>query len=234
MKNLILSFVLLFSVATSASAMSHAAWDALLKKNVASSGKVNYRGFRTDKVKLDAYLKALKSNVPISSTSKNEKKAYWINAYNAFTIKLVVDNYPVRSINDIKIGGKTPWLRKWIKIGGQTLSLNDIENNKLRKPYKDGRIHFVINCASFSCPVLLNKAVTAKNVESVLTSQTKRFINDKARNQITSKSAKISSIFDWYKADFGDVGTFINKYSKVKMASNAKISYMVYSWSLNE
>ncbi len=234
MKNLILTFILLFSVASSAMAIDHSAWDALLKKNVTKKGKVNYRGFRTDEEKLDAYLKELENNAPTSATSKTEALAFWINTYNAFTVKLIVDNYPVRSINNIKPGGTTPWLHKWIKIGDETLSLNEIENNKLRKPYKDARIHFVINCASFSCPILLNQALTADNVESVLVMQTKQFINDQARNQITSKSARISSIFDWYKSDFGDVREFINKYSKTKISSKAKITYMAYSWALNE
>jgi hypothetical protein len=234
MKNTIALFILLFSLTTAFAGADHSGWDALLKKNVSSAGKVNYKGFRTDKTKLEAYLKELENNVPSNDESANAKKAFWVNAYNAYTVLLIVDNYPVRSINDIKLGGATPWARKWIKIDGTTMSLNDIENNKLRKVYNDGRIHFVINCASFSCPILLNQAYTAENIESNLTAQTKKFINDDARNQITSKSAKISSVFDWYRADFGDVTDFINKYSKTKIGSNTKISYMPYSWDLNE
>ena len=234
MKKLFLSLIVLFSVTASFAEMDHSDWDALLKKYVTSAGKVNYKGFRTDKTKLEAYLTKLETNVPGSSESSNAKKAYWCNAYNAYTVKLIVDNYPVRSINDIKLGGATPWARKWIKIGSETLSLNDIENTKLRKVYKDARIHFVINCASFSCPILVNKALTSANIEATLAAQTKSFINDSARNQITAKSLKISNIFDWYKEDFGDIITFINKYSKVKVAAGTKIEYLPYSWDLNE
>lgn len=234
MKKWIGIWIVLMSFSNVFAAMDHSEWDALLKKYVTSAGKVNYKGFRTDKAKLEAYLTKLESNVPAASESSNAKKAFWCNAYNAYTIKLIVDNYPVKSINDIKIGGTTPWTRKWIKIGGATLSLNDIENDKIRKVFKDARIHFVINCASFSCPILVNKALTADNIEATLAAQTKSFINDSARNQITSKSAQISNLFEWYKEDFGDIKTFINKYSKVKIGANVKITYLPYSWDLNE
>lgn len=234
MKKIITLFVLLFAMGSAFAEADHLAWDALLKKHVSAAGKVNYKGFIKDKAKLDAYLAELEANVPAAGESVNAKKAFWCNAYNAYTVKLIVDNYPVRSINDIKKGGATPWTHKWIKIGGATLSLNDIENDKLRKVYKDARIHFVINCASFSCPILLNKALTESNIEAVLTAQTKAFINDDARNNITGKAAKISSVFDWYQSDFGDVRTFINRYSKVKIGADAKITYLPYSWDLNE
>lgn len=234
MKTIFILFITLFSFSNTQAAADHSTWNDLLKKHVSSAGKVNYKGFRADKTKLEAYLKELEKNVPTSNESANATKAFWVNAYNAYTVKLIVDHYPVRSINDIKVGGATPWVNKWIKIDGTTMSLNDIENNKLRKAYNDARIHFVINCASFSCPILLNQAYTAENIEGLLTAQTKKFINDDARNQITSKSAKISSIFEWYQSDFGDVKAFINKYSKTKIGSAVKITYMPYSWDLNE
>ncbi len=234
MSKWIFTFSIALTSLVSFGQMNHSAWDALLKKHVSATGKVNYKGFKADKSKLEAYIKELENNVPGANESSNAKKAFWCNAYNAYTVKLIVDHYPVRSINDIKEGGTTPWLRKYIKIGGETLSLNDIENNKLRKPFNDPRIHFVINCASFSCPILLNKALTADNIEAALNSQTIAFINDETRNEITKKSAQISNIFDWYKSDFGDVRTFINTYSKTKIAAGTKITYLPYSWDLNE
>ncbi len=234
MNTRILTFFMVMSSFLFHAQMDHSAWNSLLNKHVSSAGKVNYKGFKADKAKLEAYIKDLESNVPKSSESMNAKKAFWVNSYNAYTIKLIVDNYPVRSINDIKVAGTTPWLGKFIKIGGETMSLNDIENEKLRKPFNDPRLHFVINCASFSCPILLNKALTAQNIEGLLESQTKVFLNDDTRNDISSKTAQISSIFNWYKSDFGDVKTFINKYSKTKISASTKITYMPYSWDLNE
>ena len=127
-------------------------WNGLLRKYVNSSGKVNYKGFKSDKSKLDAYLKELENNPIQENWSKAKKMAYWINAYNAFTIKLIVDNYPISSIT--KLHGGKPWDVKWIKLGGQTYSLNNIENDILRPKYKDARIHFAVNCAAKSCPPL--------------------------------------------------------------------------------
>ena len=110
------------------------------------------------------------------------------------------------SINNIKPGGTTAWLHKWIKIGDETLSLNEIENNKLRKPYKDARIHFVINCASFSCPRLRNEAFTAERLNEQLGDQMKGFINNKTKNKLDPDNPKMSKLFKWYRGDFKDTG----------------------------
>ena len=144
----------------------------------------------------------------------------------------MVDNYPVKSIKDIA-GGK-PWDKKFIKLDGKTLSLNDIENGIIRKDFNEPRIHFAVNCASISCPKLLNKAYTAGNLNSLLESQTKRFINDNSMNMISATKPEISNIFDWYKVDFGNVITFLNKYSDTEIESSAKISYKEYNWNLNK
>ena len=114
------------------------------------------------------------------------------------------------------------------------MSLNDLETNKLRKAFKDGRIHFAVNCASISCPTLYNKAFTADNVESNLSMLAKKFISDKSRNKISADKAELSKIFDWYKEDFGNVVDFINKYSSVKMKAETKITYLEYDWNLNK
>ena len=112
----------------SANPPSHEAWDALLKKYVSGTGKVNYKGLKTDKTKLEDYLKTLSNNAPEESWSKGEQMAFWINAYNAFTVKLIVDNYPLSSIS--KLHGGKPWDHKWIKIGAKTYSLNNLEDRK--------------------------------------------------------------------------------------------------------
>lgn len=234
-------FILFISILTFFSVNSqvnHSKWDALLKAHVSKSGIVDYKGFKADQSKLTAYLNELAANAPSSSWSKNETMAYWINAYNAYTVQLMVKNYPLKSIMDLKYSGKSAWDYKWIKIGTETLSLNDIEHIKLRKKYNDARIHFAVNCASFSCPVLLNKAYTADNLSTQLDNQARLFINDPKRNQISSSSVKISQIFEWYTDDFTVGGKsvidYLNKYSKTKIKAGTNIGYMNYNWNLNE
>jgi len=114
------------------------------------------------------------------------------------------------------------------------LSLNDIENVIIRPTFKDARIHFAVNCAAKSCPPLLNKAYTASNVQSLLESQTKKFVNNAALTTITPDAVTISKIFDWYGEDFGDLITYLNKYSSTKINAGAKVNFMEYDWSLNE
>ncbi len=211
---------------------SHEAWDALLKKYVSATGKVNYKGLKTDKTKLEEYLKTLSGNAPEESWSKADQMAFWINAYNAFTIKLVVDNYPLSSIN--KLHGGKPWDHKWIKIGSKTYSLNNIENDILRPQFKDARIHFAVNCAAKSCPPLLNAAWTASNLNSNLDAQAKKFINNTAFNKLSEKKVEVSKIFEWYAEDFGNLPTFINKYASTKVGAKVKVVYQEYDWSLNE
>jgi len=209
---------------------SHASFDALLRKNVTSSGKVNYNGFKGN-ASFEQYLKDLSANEPQSGWSRNKKLAYWINAYNAFTIKLIVDNYPVSSITKLK-GGK-PWDYSFIKIGSNTYSLNHIEHKIIRPTFKEPRIHFACVCAAKSCPKLANKAYTASNLNSLLTTQTKYFINNKNKNQIADKNLKVSSLFDWYASDFGDVNAYIAKYYNGTFEADTDIEFMDYDWSLN-
>ena len=221
-------------------APSHQQWDKLLKKYVTTDGRVNYKGLQKDKASLDDYLKTLSNNAPQSSWSENEKKAYWINAYNAFTISLVLQHYPVKSIKDI--GGSiykinTAWDIKFITIGGKKYDLNNIEHRILPKEFDDPRIHFAIVCASISCPLLRNEAYTATELNVQLESAGKAFLNDKTKNSITAGKAQLSKYFSWYKGDFTKKGTlieFINKYSQIKLNENAKIDYLDYNWSLNE
>jgi len=212
--------------------LSHEAWNALLSKHVSSTGTVNYSGFKANKSNLQDYLDLLANNPPQSGWERSKTMAYWINAYNAFTVKLIVDNYPLGSITDLE-GGK-PWSKRWIKLGNQTYSLDQIEKEILLKKYKDARVHFAVNCAAKSCPALLNQAWTANNLESNFERQTKSFINNSQFNEISPKSAKVSQLFNWYASDFGDVKAFINKYSDTQLKSNAKIDFMEYNWKLNE
>ncbi len=221
-------------------APSHQQWDKLLKKYVNSSGLVNYKGFQKDKSELDAYLKMLSECSPGPGWSTNEQKAFWINAYNAFTVSLIVKHYPVKSIKDI--GGKiykvnTPWDIKFINIGGKKYDLNNIEHGILRKKYDDPRIHFALVCAAISCPRLRDEAYNAAKLDAQLDDAGKEFLNDKSKNKITAQRADLSKYFSWYKDDFtknGSLADFINKYSSIKINSKTTIGALDYNWNLNE
>lgn len=213
-------------------AFSHASWNALAQKHISATGKVNYKGFKADITAFDAYLKSLADNPIQSGWSRGEKIAYWINAYNAFTIKLIVDNYPVKSITDLE-GGK-PWDKKWIKLGGKTYSLNNIEHDILRPTYKDARIHFAVNCAAKSCPPVWNKAWTAGNLNGQLERSAKSFINNAKYNSVGGSDASISKIFEWYAVDFGNIVDYLNKYATTKVAAGTAVKYKEYNWALNE
>ncbi len=251
MKPIILIFAVFFAVACGGplpgmadnTAPDHSGWNALLQKNVSPDGRVNYKGFVADKAALENYLKLLSENAPDrNSWSEEEQLAYWINAYNAFTVKLIVDNYPTESIRDLGPKLKIPlvkdvWHYKFFKIGGQESSLDEIEHSILRKEFEEPRIHFAINCASVSCPPLLNEAFLPETLESQLDKVAKDFINDSSRNRITSNDIEISAIFSWFKGDFTKNGTlidFLNQYSMTKISQKAKVSHMKYDWNLNE
>ena len=210
-------------------AFSHQAFDDLLRKHVSSAGKVNYAGFKQDQAKLTAYIKQLEGQPVESGWSKNKKLAFWINTYNANTISLILNNYPIKSITDLE-GGK-PWDKKFVKADGKTLTLNNIENDIIRPTFKDARIHFAVNCAAKSCPPLMNKAWTESNLQSELEKRAKSFINNSKYNTISSGSATISKIFEWYAVDFGSLNDYLAKYSEVN--SSTQISYNEYDWSLN-
>lgn len=222
---------------------SHAQWDALLKKHVAPDGMVDYRGFIKDRQKLKTYLKLLQAGVPDPlAWSREEQLAYWINAYNAFTVKLIIDNYPLQSIKELnrKMAAptnKTIWDKKFFTLAGQPFSLNMIEHGILRKEFIEPRIHFAINCASVSCPVLLNEAYTAVKLEQQLERQTRQFINDPSKNKLSAQNPEVSYIFNWFADDFiknSNLIQFLNRYSKTKINPNAKISFLEYDWNLNE
>ena len=211
-------------------AFDHSAWNDLLKKHVSATGKVNYKTFKADLELLDAYMRSLNESAPTESASKEERLAYWINAYNAVTVRLIITNYPVSSITKLD-GGKT-WDVKRYTNGSKKLSLNDIENTILR-PMGDARIHFALNCAAKSCPPLLNEAFTSENVNKLLEQRTRQFINS-TRTVIEKDEVKVSKIFDWYGKDFGNVVDFVNKYAKTKAAKTSKVTFGDYDWSLND
>lgn len=203
--------------------------DAFLGKYV-SNGHVNYESIKKNRSELDAIIKEFKASEPSSSWTRDQKLAFWINAYNIFTIKLIVDNYPTSSIT--KIASK-PWEKKVVTIGSNTYSLNHVENGIIRKQFNEPRIHFALNCASESCPILLNKAYMPSKLSSQLTAQTKAFLNDTSKNTFSKKEANISKIFDWYGEDFPNVMDFIKKYHSLDYTPK-NITYQEYSWDLND
>ncbi|MEW7290138.1 DUF547 domain-containing protein [Aquimarina sp. 2304DJ70-9] len=230
---LLLLAVLFINQLQSQSKFNHSVWDQALLLNVSEDGKVDYNGFMRDSSQLYQYFRQLSENPPQEDWTREEKLAYWINAYNAYTIKLVIDSYPLKSIKDLK----DPWDKKFFKIDGVWHSLGELEHKIIRK-FGDPRIHFAVNCASISCPVVWNRAYTADNLHEALDQQTEKFINDPVRNTITNTEVSVSKIFTWYKKDFkvngGDVKDFINRYAKVKISNQPKKGYKEYNWLLNE
>jgi len=211
---------------------NHNSWNILLQKYVSNQGRVNYKGFNNDKKSLINYITLLSENIPYDSWTKNEKLAYWINAYNALTIDLILRNYPVESIKDIK----NPWEQRLWKLGNKWYNLEDIEHQILRK-MNEPRIHFAIVCASFSCPKLQNEAFTAKDLERQLTNATKDFLNDSNRNEISENNIKLSKVFQWFSKDFKQNESlieFLNLYSAVTISEKAKKSFKDYNWDLND
>ncbi len=223
---------------------SHELYHQLLKKHVANDGKVNYKGFAKDSVTLNQYLDLLSKTPPDEKTwSRNEYMAYWINAYNAFTIKLILKYYPVKSIKDIGSSIQipfvnTPWDIKFIRIGKNKMDLNNIEHGILRKKFSDPRIHMVLVCASKSCPALLNEAYQPNRLDAQMDKQAKVFLADSFRNKVSATKPELSMLFKWYSMDFnkngGSVRTFVNQYAPVAIKPEAKITYLDYNWELNE
>lgn len=234
MKKILLLFITVLAI--SHGYTQTAIFNDLLQKHVTKDGIVDYKSFKNDEAKLDSYISYLEKTSPENSWSENKQKAFWINAYNAYTIKLILENYPLNSIMDIKQGGKTAWKIPFAKVGNKTYTLDDIEHQILRKNFSDPKIHVGVNCASGSCPKLGNMAFTEENVETELTRLMKDFINDSSRNKISKTKIQISSIFDWFKEDFtknGSVVDFLNLYSETEINPKAKISFLTYDWSLN-
>ncbi len=219
----------------------HKSWNELLQAHV-KDGIVDYKGLVKEKDKLHAYCKLLSNTPPTEAWSRNDQLAFWINTYNAFTVQLIVDNYPVKSIKDLNPSLSVPllhtvWTGTKFKIGDAEYSLDDVENKVLRGKFEEPRIHFAINCASMSCPPLRNEAFTRERVQEQLDDQARSFVNNPQYNKITKDKAELSKIFSWFSGDFKKHGTvidFINPYSQVKMDANADLSYMDYDWSLNE
>jgi len=249
----ILSYYFLISLALNqyTFAQSNSLFTEVLQKYV-KDGLVDYQNMKEDK-EFIKYLSQL-SNTDPTEFSRDKKLAFWINAYNAFTLQIVMVNYPINSITDLNKGGnllknlegKTVWDKRFITINKMKYSLNDIEHNILRK-MNDPLIHFALVCASISCPELRNEAYEAEKIDAQLQDETQKFLNDKEKNyyNLTSREANISKLFDWFSDDFGNsdenILMFIANYVPEDISkdifsntSGWKVKYNNYNWNLNE
>ncbi len=234
--------------AVPASPVDHKPFDRLLQAHV-SDGVVDYGGFEGETTALDAYLATLAA-ADLSSASREEKLAFYINAYNACTVRLILRHLgEVTSIRDID----KPWDTKEWTLAGETLSLNEVEHKKLLEGLREPRIHFAIVCASIGCPDLAGRAYTAENIDAELDMAARKFLQSN-KHVRTSQSGglwgktyrlELSQIFNWFKGDFTDGGKaplteFVVKYTDPETAafirehgSRLKISFLDYDWNLN-
>jgi hypothetical protein len=231
----------LTTTALNAQGVDHGLYAGLLKKYV-KDGVVNYQGFKNEESVLDKYLKVLEE-VDSKILSRNEQFAFYVNAYNAWTIKLILSAYPgVKSIKDLGSIFKSPWKKKICRIDGGVITLDDIEHSKLRPGFKDPRVHFAINCAAKSCPPLRSEPYRGGELDQQLDEMTKAFINDLKSNRLEDHALYASSIFKWFAEDFNkDIIGFYLKYAegdlKEQLETNKekiRVKYLDYDWSLNE
>jgi len=230
----------LTTTALSAQGVDHSLYAGLLKKYVKNS-VVNYQGFKNNEAKLEQYLKVLEG-VDTKELSRDEQFAFYINAYNAWTIKLILTGYPgVKSIKDLGSFFSSPWKKKICRIDGEVISLDRIEHEILRPRFKDPRVHFAINCAARSCPPLRSDPYYGSILDQQLEEMASAFINDPSKNRLEGNTLYVSKIFDWFEEDFnGDILGFFLKYAKGSLKEQLevnkekiKVKYLDYDWSLN-
>lgn len=241
------------SASGSGTTIDHSAWDALLKSYVRPGtdglNRVAYAAFkRSGHGELKTYLQRLQAVDP-TTLARSEQFAFLANLYNAKTIDVVLEKYPVKSIRDIKLGGGVvaaftggPWKAKLLTLAGTELSLDDIEHNILRAVFKDPRVHYAVNCASVGCPNLATEALTAAKLESQLDAGARAYINHPRGVTAVTDGVRVSSIYNWFKADFGgnDTGVLqhLAKYAKPDLAQRLKAANSIvgdyYDWTLND
>lgn len=261
----LLSILLLWLTATSALAFDseHRNFDALLKKHVSwnaagTASRVDYAGFQQDWPQLQNYLGELSavSMREFDSWSKPTRLAFLINAYNAYTIQLILSGYPdIGSIKELGSLFSSPWSKRFFTLLGERRSLDDIEHEMIRVPgaYDDPRIHFAVVCASIGCPALRDEAFIGPRLEQQLEDSARRFLADRSRNRYNPERDRleVSSIFDWYGDDFAggfrdheSVAAFLGDYAEQLSAdpeirqrlraAGIKIDFLVYDWRLNK
>lgn len=230
--------------------IDHADWTKLIgayaRPSTDGVTRFDYGGVRTaDRGLLQKYIARLEAT-PISRFNRREQFAYWVNFYNALTVKVVLDHYPVESIRDIDISpgffADGPWGAKLVTVEGEKISLDDIEHRILRPIWKDPRIHYVVNCASIGCPDLPPVALTAQNSETLLDEMAERFVNHPRGVSVVDGRIVVSSIYEWFEEDFGGtekgVLDHIRRFASSALAGRLKgrNSYDddAYNWKLND
>ncbi len=238
-----ISLVWLFATAASAAPTLHNQWGELLARHV-EDGVVDYQGFKDDEALLDEYLGLLARTEP-GDLDDDDRLAYYINGYNSYTVKLILDNFkdgnPPQSIR--RIGGlfSNPWKKSFAVLGGRTLSLDNIEHDIVRVEFDEPRIHFAVNCASKSCPILISEPYRGEELDRQLEQSTRTFLENPDHNYLDGDTLHVSSIFKWYKEDFNDdpltfflahtTGSL--KQALLEKAGAVRIKYLDYDWSLN-
>ena len=260
LKALLLGSALLATSFASKAQNMHDSWNALLNKHVVAinhghSTEVDYTAIKAKRKELKTYLDSLSAVTQneFDTWEKPKQLAFLINAYNAFTVELILTKYPdLKSIKDLGSFFSSPWSKEFIFLLGKTRSLDNIEHDLIRGSgkYNDPRIHFAVNCASIGCPALREEAYTAKKLEAQLHQQTVRFLSDTSRNKLQGNTLKLSSIFKWYKGDFtkgfggaNSLSQFLLLYvdalnlgpaQQQKLTScDMKIDFLDYNWDLN-
>ena len=230
--------------------VDHGDWTRLLQAYTrpADDGVVrfDYAGLAArDRAALDGYIARLTAT-PVSSLNRDEQLAYWINLYNALTVQVVLDNYPVSSILKINISPGLfsigPWGKKLVSVEGEDISLDDIEHRILRPIWRDPRIHYAVNCASIGCPNLIDTAYTADQVDALLEANAIAYVNHSRGTELRGGALSVSSIYDWFQEDFGGSETgvlaHLRKYARPELLRDLKLVFEIdsydYDWSLNE
>jgi hypothetical protein len=230
--------------------VDHSLWDQFLQKYVVRGDDgINLVGYAqvssADRGNLDGYIRSLEET-PVSRLSRSQQKAYWINFYNALTLKVILDHYPVESITDIDISpglfSNGPWKKKLVTVEGQAVSLDDMEHRILRPIWNDPRIHYAVNCASIGCPNLQPVAFTPQNLEDLLNKGADEYVNHPRGARVVKGKLTVSSIYVWFQADFGDTDAgvikHLKKYARPELRQQLemidRISDDAYDWSLNE
>ncbi|WP_241547946.1 DUF547 domain-containing protein [Leptospira stimsonii] len=239
---LVLLLLTFFTGTVSAFDHTHSKFSNELKKYV-QNGMVDYSSWKTNRSALDSYLQNLSAvdEKEYSSFSNSERLSFLINAYNAFTIRLILDHYPLKSIKDLGGIFSGPWKIEFFTLLGTKKNLDWIEHEKLRKDFQEPRIHFAINCASKGCPPILNEAYQAAKLEEQMSSVAKKFLSDSKYNRYDSskKILYLSKIFQWFQADFtrksGSLISFFNANSGLPpVPASAEIQHLDYDWNLNQ
>lgn len=220
--------------------VDHSIYAELLATYV-NDGRVNYDGFKREEAQLNQYLDVLK-NIDPKQLSHNEQFAFYANAYNAWTIKLILSKYPdIKSIKELGIFKTGPWKKKVVSLRGEKISLDHIEHDILRPRFKDPRVHFAINCAALSCPPLKSEPYHGDRLDKQLDEATIAFINNPKRTYLDGDTLYVSKIFDWFAEDFNhDPYRFVLKYTEGNFKAELearkgkiKVKYLHYDWSLN-